>query len=675
MEKPKLTNLTDNAVQQLHKNIDQKMEAAVQLLGIEKSPYKDDDMHFDAILSDGSFKEKFLINPRKITQFKEQCKNNDVILCQLITRKNINRLFKVLIDFSVVGCGIDRPIGNPIWLDEDNLNRENPEGDTLIPQHHSQEANEMRKLSEVVVQNEEQKAPTKNAPVERLNRRVENVKRNEYISPIDRLTPDYHNWSIRARVISKSDIKYFTSRKGTEGQVFNAVIKDSGKAIQCSFFGKACEKFYDMLQVKGVYIFRDGRVTKGGNFNRVDNEYVVTFNDDSVIEPDEDDGKIPSQNYDFFTVKRINEVEGKKNVNVMGVVHEVDDLRQIKKRDGSGSIELLNIQIKDDSNYALKIGFWGENATKFNFKVGEIVAFEQLYADNSTDFKKVTFGRYASKMENYESSLRYKELKQWVDSGNNKDILNSNDFGSQSKADIWTIAGMCKDSSELLLEDEDMPKPRYYTIIADLTQTSMNLSYDGCPTEGCKKKVLKENDTYFCAKCNAPKDGFKRLFFSNIRFTDMTGTIPLMCSGDEQCQLFLNTDVDTISNMREESESDYRSYIRKRLYQQFVIRVAAKKNIYNDTTSVRFSVVKAYPLENQIDQVLKAYTETIEEIEKKMSESGQDNKMKIESCGQSFESNQKNGMVIESRGESINQGKPNAMPNQDMFRKKDSPYE
>jgi hypothetical protein len=63
------------------------------------------------------------------------------------------------------------------------------------------------------------------------------------------------DWVIRGRVVNKFPIKYFTSKSSrSEGKLFSIDIIDSnGGEIQCTFFGEACDSFFNMIEKDKVY--------------------------------------------------------------------------------------------------------------------------------------------------------------------------------------------------------------------------------------------------------------------------------------------------------------------------------------------------------------------------------------------------------------------------------------
>jgi replication factor A1 len=124
--------------------------------------------------------------------------------------------------------------------------------------------------------------------------------------PIASLNPYNNRWTIKARwvllharlpcsstrrpaccsITSKSDIKTWNKPTGS-GKLFSIdLLDEEGTEIRATFFKEAVDKWEPMLQPNGVYYFSGGKMKLANkNFTSVKNDYEITFDDKSVIEP------------------------------------------------------------------------------------------------------------------------------------------------------------------------------------------------------------------------------------------------------------------------------------------------------------------------------------------------------------------------------------------------------
>lgn len=61
-------------------------------------------------------------------------------------------------------------------------------------------------------------------------------------------------WVIKARVVSKSNIRTWSNSRG-EGKLFSMDLIDESGEIRCTAFRNECDKFYDMLEVIIICIY------------------------------------------------------------------------------------------------------------------------------------------------------------------------------------------------------------------------------------------------------------------------------------------------------------------------------------------------------------------------------------------------------------------------------------
>ncbi len=88
-------------------------------------------------------------------------------------------------------------------------------------------------------------------------------------------------WTIKAKVIQKSDLKEFKKKDGTSGKknffyflgkLFSITIVDKyGHEISATFFGNACEKYVNSIYKDKIYSFAKGQVKQNNYKYKLNN--------------------------------------------------------------------------------------------------------------------------------------------------------------------------------------------------------------------------------------------------------------------------------------------------------------------------------------------------------------------------------------------------------------------
>jgi len=90
-------------------------------------------------------------------------------------------------------------------------------------------------------------------------------------------------------------------------------------SISCVFFGNACNKFYDVLQIGNVYSFSSGFV-KVQSKKYGSNPYSITFEEKSQICELSEDNSIKTNFYLIIPIKEVKLKQINDVVDVLGIV-------------------------------------------------------------------------------------------------------------------------------------------------------------------------------------------------------------------------------------------------------------------------------------------------------------------------------------------------------------------
>jgi len=180
-------------------------------------------------------------------------------------------------------------------------------------------------------------------------------------------------WKIKARVLTKGEIRKFTNQRG-EGQLFKVELKDHSGEISATFFGKAVDMFYPLLRPGQVFTFTRGHV-KPGNPRWDKSTHVLTFEEQSQIEAVEEDRSIPGLQFDFKPLCDLEQAEPGTYMDVRAVIFSLQDAVTFTAKSGK-EMTKREIGLWDvsggDCGTTCDVTLWG-GACVADYQVGSVV--------------------------------------------------------------------------------------------------------------------------------------------------------------------------------------------------------------------------------------------------------------------------------------------------------------
>lgn len=104
------------------------------------------------------------------------------------------------------------------------------------------------------------------------------------VYPIEGLSPYQQNWTIRARITQKSEIKTWSNARGN-GRLFNVTLMDETGEIRATGFNEVVDSLYNKLERGKVYYISKARVNLAKKkFSNLSNDYEIGLEQSTEVE-------------------------------------------------------------------------------------------------------------------------------------------------------------------------------------------------------------------------------------------------------------------------------------------------------------------------------------------------------------------------------------------------------
>nr|QDO16250.1 replication protein A 70 kDa DNA-binding subunit [Lingulodinium polyedra]QDO16251.1 replication protein A 70 kDa DNA-binding subunit [Lingulodinium polyedra] len=435
--------------------------------------------------------------------------------------------------------------------------------------------------------------------------------------PISELSPyKGSKFCLKARVVTKSDIRRFSNARG-DGQLFKVDLADVSGEIAGTFFGRAVDMFYGMLQQGRVYSFSRGTLKVGNpRFDR--GKYVITFEEYSAIEPLEDDGTIPGVRYDFRPLVDIESLEVNTLVDVRAVVYSSQEAYTFTSKKSNREMTKREVGLWDDSGPSgasyVDMTFWGEMALSSSLEVGSVIFAKSARISEYNGVKGLNSPAV------YELDLPDPEGR----------ALRAR-FEEHRKANPLPVrargnAGVRKSLAECREEDLHLGLPpppgqpfdptgprsvHTHLVLATVTHLPLDRMpcYPSCPElvdgfratgaqaekRACSKKVSQEGvDTWACAAGHACQRPVYR-YICRVGVADHSGSLEVQLYDDVAKRLFA-CEAEEYARLWDAREEDRESARRveeiggRLLWRRVCLRLTAKKEVWQEEERVRYGV-------------------------------------------------------------------------------------
>ncbi|THG99977.1 hypothetical protein EW026_g2488 [Hermanssonia centrifuga] len=378
------------------------------------------------------------------------------------------------------------------------------------------------------------------------------------VFPIEGLSPYQNNWTIKARVTQKSDIKTWSNPRG-EGKLFNVTLMDESGEIRATAFNAVVDQLYEKLEEGKVYYVSKARVNLAKKkFSNLTNDYELALERNTEIE--EVGGFFDFiVRYNFVTLANLQSLN--KDA-LCGMPPSICSMQAIPKQFIADVIAVVQ-----------EIGPVSELISKFN---KPIVKRELTIADQSNFSVRLTlWGKYAEQFnQTGEPVIAWKSVK-------------VGDFGGRSLSMM---------SSSMMEINPDLPEAhnlRGWAVLRRFDRRDIQLLNDVREAE----LGMGENAEYFSTRATIMHIKSDNIaYVMSMAVADHSGQAWLQGFNDVGQAVF-NVSADELVGIKENDDEKYNKVLDGAIGSMFNFTCRAKSDSFNDQVRVRYGIQRIHPLD------------------------------------------------------------------------------
>ncbi|XP_076667304.1 replication protein A 70 isoform X2 [Andrena cerasifolii] len=572
--------LTEGSLDKIMNGIDVD-KPVLQVLGHKKLASSSSGERYRLLVSDGKRINSFtmlatqlnsMITNNELTEFSI-CQINRYAISMVNNGGKQKRVMVILsIEVKVPGDQVGHKIGNP-----SNAEPESDSKPALSVQPTPQQKNDTLMQKHTAHQSSNNDVST---------------------TPIVALSPYQNRWVIKARVVSKSNVRTWSNSRG-EGKLFSMDLVDESGEIRCTAFKDQCDRFYDMIEIGQVYyISRATLKTANKQFNNLKNDYEMTLTGDSEIIPCHDAGDdIPSLQFNFIPICDVEKKEKNDLMDVLGVVKSTGDLQMLTSRTTGKEMKKKDINLVDESNTMVCLTLWGSQAEEFDGSNNPVLAVKGSRLGEFNGGKNLSI--ISSTVLQLDPDIpEAHRLRGWFNSvGRSEEAksISKGVGGAGGASGPWLTFKETKDM-ELGFRGPDM-----YTIKATVSLIRIeNSLYKSCPSDTCKKKLIDQaNDMYRCEKCDKEYPNFRYRLLASLSLADWTDN-QWATAFSEEAEKVLGITAQELGELQQNDNDAFLEKFGDATFKSFIFKMRVKTEVFSDENRLKATCVNISPLDYKV---------------------------------------------------------------------------
>jgi replication factor A1 len=301
----------------------------------------------------------------------------------------------------------------------------------------------------------------------------------------------------------------------------------------------AVEQFRNIFEVGKVYYISKATV-KPANKRFVGNSnYVLDMRHDTIVQPAPEDGSIAPLTFQFQPLTELRNAFPDAVVDVLGIVIEIEDSKDITTRAGK-STSRRNIIIGDQSGVSIQLSIWGENAKTFEPPLWSAIVAKGVRVSDFNE-KSLSTG-FSSTLHQNPNLAESQELLSWFSQhganiqfeplsqtcgGGGGGGGGDGDFNNK-KYELKTLAQMKEDAATA-----GTLEPIFFNVKAttQFFRKENNVYYIACSGNNCQKKLTPQGGQFYCENCHQICEEPNVRYILSCNIMDYTGELWLCGCG------------------------------------------------------------------------------------------------------------------------------------------------
>ncbi len=448
---------------------------------------------------------------------------------------------------------------------------------------------------------------------------LSNNAKDKNVFPIRALTTYTERFLIKVRVTAKSDIKTWNKGGNNSGKLFSADLMDGeGEEIRATFFRDAVDKYYDIIEVGGVYYMSNGRVKMANRkFSAIKNDYEINFGGDVEVTKAQDDSIVAKLVLKPVHIANIERVSPDSVIDVLGLCMTVSNVQEFQSKTGR-TFRKAEIELLDDSNAQIKVSIWGEKADEFVPKLQQtphqVIGLKGVKV---SDFNGRSLSGLTSSVIMIEPELpETSRLHSWYKSGGASSTQTrsmtqeaTSGRGTRSIENRKTFASI-RDNNI----GSGSPNGEFIEVKGMIQFVKKDqMWYPACPEEGINKKVVLNtvDNKWYCEATSKSYDAPEYRYIATISAIDYSG-VGWMSMFNEIGIKILGCTANELQAAKESNDPMFDKVINNTMFKTGVFTIKVKEESFQDGVRQRSTIIAFKPIDyieesTQLIKAIKSY--------------------------------------------------------------------
>ena len=429
------------------------------------------------------------------------------------------------------------------------------------------------------------------------------------------LNPYMGNWTVKAKLASKGNIRTFRNARG-EGRVCTIeLVDEAGTAIQATMWKDAIDRYDALLEVGKVYYVSRGTLRPANRqYSSVNNDYEMSLDGRCEIEVCDEVGLDMSKMARAYELCKIDALPRKINsrgsVDVLAVVTQVGELGAVRRKSDNTEIQRRDVTLLDETKRTVSLTLWNSLAVEQGEQLATmnapIVAVRGLRVTDYNGVSLSTVARselFVEPVDVKEVAEKVAALRAWYDAEGATAETVAAGAGlatARNGAGGNGAGGALERTTLAAMQPEElapaMAKPEMGLVCATsvLIKTDQPMYYTACPEEGNNKKVVEENGRWYCEATGKTYDTCRRRYILRLKVADASGGAWVNVFHEQAVEM-LGVDAEELHQIREKDQAAYERRVKAAQFSQWSLKIRSKTEEYQGESRRRLTVAACAP--------------------------------------------------------------------------------